>query len=104
MTGHLFAEIQDSELSAAVKLKTVSSRAAGAVAGVVLERHLQRVAVNHKIPIRKKDPTIADLNDPLKQKGCTMCQCGERFSYSVTFEISVPIKRPQNQPMSKSTN
>ena len=39
------------------------------VAGVVLERHLQRVAVNHKIPIRKKDPTIADLNDPLKKKG-----------------------------------
>ncbi len=25
--------------------------------------------MNHKIPIRKKDPTIADLNDPLKQKG-----------------------------------
>ena len=104
VTGHLFAELQDSELSAAVQLKKVSRRAAGAVAGVVLERHLQRVAVNHKIPIRKKDPTIADLNDPLKQKGCTMCQCGERFSYSVTFEISVPIKRPQNQPMSKSTN
>ena len=68
VTGHLFAELQDSELSAAVRLKKVSRRAAGALAGVVLERHLQRVAVNHKIPIRKKDPTIADLNDPLKQK------------------------------------
>ena len=69
VTGHLFAELQDSELRAAVQLKKVNSRAAGAVAGVVLERHLQRVAVNHKIPIRKQDPTIADLNDPLKQKG-----------------------------------
>ena len=68
VTGHLFAELQDSELSAAVRLKKVSRRAAGAVAGVVLERHLQRVAVNHKIPIRKKAPTISALNDPLKQK------------------------------------
>ena len=68
VTGHLFAELQDSELSAAVQLKKVSRRAAGALAGVVLERHLQRVAVNHKIPIRKKAPTIAELNDPLKQK------------------------------------
>ena len=69
VTGHLFAELQDSELSAAVRLKKVSRRAAGALAGVVLERHLQRVAVNHKIPLPKKDPTIADLNDPLKKKG-----------------------------------
>ena len=68
VTGHLFTEIQDSELAAATKLKKVSRRAAGALAGVVLERHLQRVAKNHKIPIRKKDPTIFDLNDPLKQK------------------------------------
>ena len=68
VTGHLFAEIQDSELSAAVKLKKVSVRAAGALAGVVLESHLQRVAKNYKIVIKKKDPTISDLNDPLKQK------------------------------------
>ncbi len=38
-------------------------------AGVVLERHLQRAAKNHKISIRKKAPTISDLNDPLKQAG-----------------------------------
>ncbi|MCY3954465.1 MAG: hypothetical protein OXF47_00560 [Nitrospira sp.] len=68
VTGHLLAEIQDSELAAAAKLKKVSIRAAGALAGVVLERHLQRVAENHKIGIRKKDPTISDLNDPLKKK------------------------------------
>ena len=65
--GHLFAELQDSELKAAVELKKVSKRAAGALAGVVLERHLQRTAENHKITIRKKSPSISDLNDPLKQ-------------------------------------
>ena len=69
ITGHLFADLQDSELTAAVQLKRVNLRAAGAVAGVVLERHLQRATQNHNISIRKQSPTIADLNDPLRQKG-----------------------------------
>lgn len=64
--GHLYAEIQDAELNAAVQLKKINLRAAGALAGVVLERHLQRVAYNHKVTITKKNPTIAELNDPLK--------------------------------------
>lgn len=67
--GKLFADIQDEELGAARELIRVSPRAAGALAGVVLERHLQRVATNHGISIRKKNPTISDLNDPLKQAG-----------------------------------
>ena len=69
VTGHLFSELQDSELLAATQLKQISKRSAGALAGVVLERHLQRVAVNHKISIGKKNPTISDLNDPLKNNG-----------------------------------
>lgn len=69
ITGHLFAELQDSELIAAGQLKKVSLRAAGALAGVVLERHLQRAVQNHNISIRKKSPTISDLNDPLKDAG-----------------------------------
>ena len=67
ITGHLFAELQDSELTVAAQLKKVNLRAAGAIAGVVLERHLQRAVQNHNISIRKKSPTISDLNDPLKQ-------------------------------------
>lgn len=69
VTGHLFAEIQDSELKAARQLEKISKRAAGALAGVVLERHLQRVAVNHNISISKRNPTISDLNEPLKTAG-----------------------------------
>jgi hypothetical protein len=64
--GHLFAELQDKELEAANALKKISLRAAGALAGVVLERHLQRVAANHSVTIPKEDITIRDLNDPLK--------------------------------------
>jgi hypothetical protein len=67
VTGHLFAELQDKELSEAARLMKISPRAAGALTGVVLERHLQRTAENHNIKLRKKAPTISDLNDPLKQ-------------------------------------
>jgi hypothetical protein len=64
--NHLFAELQDKELEAANVLKKISLRAAGDLAGVVLERHLQRVAANHAVPITKQEATIRDLNDPLK--------------------------------------
>ena len=64
---HMFAELQDKELEAAKALQQVSLRAAGALAGVVLQRHLQRMAANHTVTIPKPVTTIRDLNDPLKQ-------------------------------------
>jgi hypothetical protein len=66
--GHLFAELQDEELRTASRIIEINIRAAGAIAGVVLEKHLQRVAVNHRITISKKDPTISDLNEPLRRE------------------------------------
>ena len=61
------ADLFDSELDAAQELnKNKFSRAAGAVAGVVLEKHLTQVCDNHNIKITKKDPSISDLNDLLK--------------------------------------
>jgi hypothetical protein len=63
----LAAEIEDAELSTANVLKKINLRAAGALAGVVLESHLQRVASSHGVKISKTNPTVADLNDPLKQ-------------------------------------
>lgn len=65
----LLSEIQDAELTTAEKLKNTSLRAAGALAGVVLEDHLQRVADSRGVTISKRNPTIGDLNDPLKQAG-----------------------------------
>jgi hypothetical protein len=62
------ADLFDSELATARELlKTGFIRASGAVAGVVLEKHLSQVAENHNITIRKKNPTISDFNDLLKQ-------------------------------------
>jgi hypothetical protein len=61
------ADLLDSELDAARMLqKNKFYRAAGAIAGVVIEKHLGEVCVNHQIIVSKKNPTIGDLNDLLK--------------------------------------
>ncbi len=58
----------DSELDAAKELaKNKFTRAAGALAGVVLERHLGQVCDNHSIKIAKKSPVISEFNDALKE-------------------------------------
>jgi hypothetical protein len=65
--GVLQAELFDGELSAARDLLRANHlRAAGTVAGVVLERHLAQVALTHAITLRKRTPTIGDLNEALK--------------------------------------
>ena len=64
------ADLFDSELDAARELANRGFvRAAGSVAGVVLEKHLGQVAENHKIKTRKKNATISDFNDLLKNDG-----------------------------------
>ena len=61
------ADLFDSELDAARELiKHGFLRGSGAIAGVVLEKHLSQVASNHNIKSRKKNPTISDFNDLLK--------------------------------------
>lgn len=63
------ADLFDSEIDTSKELnKKGFHRAAGVIGGVVLERHLSQVCDNHKILIRKKYPTISDLNDTLKEK------------------------------------
>ncbi|MCD6452824.1 MAG: hypothetical protein J7K77_00795 [Dehalococcoidales bacterium] len=64
--GSLLAELQDKELETAEELLKINLRSAGSLAGVILENHLQKVMQNHNIPISKKNPTISDMNDPLK--------------------------------------
>lgn len=65
----LQADLFDSELDAATELnKKGFTRAAGAVAGVVLESHLKQVCYNHKITIKNKNPTISYLNNLLKKE------------------------------------
>lgn len=61
------ADLFDSELASARELaKKKFLRAAGAVAGVVLEKHLLQVIVSHSLTLTKKNPGIGDLNECLK--------------------------------------
>ncbi|QXQ05254.1 hypothetical protein KX816_13390 [Sphingosinicellaceae bacterium] len=60
------ADLLDSEISIARELlKNKFTRAAGAIAGVILEKHLLEISDNHKIVI-KKNAGIALLNQGLK--------------------------------------
>jgi len=62
------ADLFDSELDAARELnKKGFTRGAGAIAGVVLEKHLLQVCTNHNLIIKKKKPTISDYNYLLKE-------------------------------------
>lgn len=64
------ADLFDSEVEAARELlKQKFARAAGAVVGVLLEKHLAQVCQDHGVTITKKHPTISDLNDLLKNSG-----------------------------------
>lgn len=63
----LQADIFDSEIESAKYLVQKGFlRAAGAICGVVLEKHLAWVCKNHNIDIKKKTPHISDFNDALK--------------------------------------
>jgi hypothetical protein len=61
------ADLFDSELESAKALvKHKFFRAAGAMAGVVLEKHLHQVSENHNLKAGKKNATINDYNELLK--------------------------------------
>lgn len=62
------ADIYDSELSAARDLaKKGFVRGGGAIAGVVLEKHLAHVCTLHGLKSRKKHPSISDFYQLLKE-------------------------------------
>jgi hypothetical protein len=62
------ADLFDSEVEAARELlKNKFARAAGAVVGVVLEKHLAQVCQDHGVKVIKKNPSISDLNELLKK-------------------------------------
>lgn len=63
----LQADLFDSEIAVARELlKRGFLRASGAVTGVVLEKHLSVVCQNHDVVSRKKNPSINDFNQLLK--------------------------------------
>jgi hypothetical protein len=68
--GVLEARLFDNELDTATELLQKGHlRAAGALAGVTLESHLSTICSNHNITLKKKEPTISDFNEALKENG-----------------------------------
>jgi len=67
MVFSIRSDLFDSELDAARELlKAGFLRASGAMCGVVLEKHLAQVCMQHGIALKKKSPTINDYNEELK--------------------------------------
>ena len=63
----LQADVFDSEIDCAKELcKKGFYRAAGAICGVVIEKHLDEICKRHQIKISKKNPGINDYNELLK--------------------------------------
>ena len=67
LSGILQADLFDSEIEEAGALaKNGHLRAAGAICGVVIEKHLQHICGLHNIKISKKNPTINNLSQLLR--------------------------------------
>lgn len=65
----LQADLFDSEVDAARELNNKGfARAAGAMAGVLLEKHLNTVLSAHGLSVAKKNPCINDYNQKLKDE------------------------------------
>jgi len=63
------AELYDSEIHACKDLlKGGFIRAAGVIAGVVLEKHLAQIVEDHSLKLTKKNPTIGDYSSLLKDR------------------------------------
>lgn len=68
--GVLQSKLFDDEIQAARELLDKGfRRAAGALAGVTLETHLEKVSDKHDVDIQGKNPTISTYNQALKKEG-----------------------------------
>ena len=69
LTTILQADLFDTEIESAKALaKAGFLRAAGAIGGVVIEKHLKQVCANHGHRPRKQKPTVSDFNQLLKDE------------------------------------
>jgi len=80
--GVLKAEMHDSELEAAKKLrKNNYIRSAGVLCGVILEGHFKSIAMRRKIKITQRNPTISGYNDDLRNAGVYDIPQWRKISY-----------------------
>ncbi len=73
--------LQQAELETARGLIKVSSRAAGALAGAVVENHLQHLARRHRCRGSRHKPGLAELNGALHAAGVLDSQVHRQLSW-----------------------
>lgn len=99
LQGVIQAELFDSQLDAADELLQAGHyRAAGAVAGVVLEKHLRQLCRAHNVAVKKKNPTIGDLNEALKAAKVYPTKVWRFISYLADVRNSSVHVREDGEP------
>ena len=78
---NLLVELQDIELETAKSLLKVNIRSSGVIAGVILESYLSSVTSNHNLALSKKNPTLSDLNEVLKNNNIIDMAVWRKISY-----------------------
>lgn len=97
LRGVLAANLFDRELDTAMELlESGYVRAAGAIAGVVLESHLRDLAQEKGSKSRKKRPTIADFNDGLKSVGAIQVPTWRRIQHLA--DVRNACVHPREEP------
>ena len=77
----LFVELQDLELGTAKNLLRINLRSSGVIAGVILESYLSKVVSNHSLTLPKKNPTLSDFNEVLKNNDVYDTTVWRKISY-----------------------
>lgn len=78
----LQADLFDDDILAAKNLnKNGFVRAAGAMCGVVIEKHLSEICENHELKVNKANPTINDFNDLLKSNNINQISNFRKIQY-----------------------
>lgn len=77
----LLSELQDLELSTASELIKVNIRSSGVICGVILENYLHKITQKHKLNLSKKNPTLSDYNELLKNNNLYDITVWRKISY-----------------------
>ena len=98
------AELLDADIHTARELlRSGHLRAAGAICGVVLESHLGSVATRHAVSLYKKNLTISDFNDALKDANVYNVPLWPLFNVLAIYETSAHMQRIGTQQKGKWT-
>lgn len=78
---HLIIELQDTELETAKSLLKINIRSSGVIAGVILESYLLSVTKNHNLTFSKRNLSLSDFNEALKNNDIIDTTVWRKISY-----------------------